>query len=157
MKNTTDVNNLTKRAKQEDAEAQFHLGLMYAYGHDVPQDYTEAMKWYLRAAEQGNVGAQNNLGVMYDEGQGVTQNYTEAIDWYRKAADQGNSGAQYNLAGMYERGDGVPQDYVEAYMWLNLAAHLDESSIAKRDKVQKMMTPEQIVEGQKMLVVRYGG
>jgi TPR repeat protein len=30
---------------------------MYDKGLDVPQDYTEALKWYRLAAAQGNAGA----------------------------------------------------------------------------------------------------
>ncbi|MBQ3458355.1 MAG: SEL1-like repeat protein [Synergistaceae bacterium] len=37
------------------------LGLMYQYGSKVKQDYAEARKWYLKAAEQGNTYAQNKL------------------------------------------------------------------------------------------------
>jgi len=36
-----------------NAEEQFNLGLMYFQGEGVPQDYTEAAKWYRLAAEQG--------------------------------------------------------------------------------------------------------
>ena len=32
----------------------------------MPQDYSEAVKWYRLAADQGNATAQYNLGVMYD-------------------------------------------------------------------------------------------
>lgn len=31
------------------------------YGDDVPQDHTEAVKWYKKAAEQGNEKAQLGL------------------------------------------------------------------------------------------------
>ena len=55
----------------------------------VSQDYSEAVKWYRKAAEQGDAGAQNDLGVCYDNGQGVNKDYTEAVKWYRKAAEQG--------------------------------------------------------------------
>ena len=57
---------------------------MYQNGQGVPQDYKEAVKWYLKAAEQGNAIAQNHLGVMYDQGKGVTQDYKEAAKWYLK-------------------------------------------------------------------------
>ena len=43
---------------------------MYAEGRGVPQDDTEAVKWYRRAADQGNAYAQFNLGVMYADGPG---------------------------------------------------------------------------------------
>src|SRR5262249_44510959 len=35
----------------------------YYYGKGVKQDYTEAVKWYRRAAEQGHATAMSDLGV----------------------------------------------------------------------------------------------
>jgi uncharacterized protein len=51
---------------------------MYGEGRGVPQDYSEAIKWFRLAAEQGNAKAQFHLGVMYANGQGVTQDYAAA-------------------------------------------------------------------------------
>jgi TPR repeat protein len=51
-------------ANQGDHSAQYNLGLMYEKGEDVPQSYTEAVKWYRLAADQGNASAQNNLGII---------------------------------------------------------------------------------------------
>ncbi len=65
-------------AEQGHVNAQFNLGIMYAYSQGVPQDYAEAVMWYRMAAEQGNANAQNNLGVMYSTGHGVPQDYTKA-------------------------------------------------------------------------------
>ena len=48
---------------------------MFLEGLGVPQDYTEAVNWFRKAAEQGYAQAQYKLGVMYDEGLGVTQDY----------------------------------------------------------------------------------
>jgi TPR repeat protein len=59
-------------------DAQFYMGLMYDLGQGVPQDYTEAMKWYRKAADQGYATAQHNLGILYDFGRGVRQDYAEA-------------------------------------------------------------------------------
>ena len=69
---------------------------MYQNGWGVPQDYTEAVWWYRKAAEQGNVAAQNNLGFMYDNGQGVPQDYVQAHLWFNLAAAQGNDMAKKN-------------------------------------------------------------
>jgi TPR repeat protein len=77
------------RAEQGDAAAQFNLGVMYAKGQGVAQDYAEAATWYRKAAEQGYAPAQCKLGTMYSQGHGVTQDYAEAMKWYRKAAEQG--------------------------------------------------------------------
>ena len=85
-------------------------------------NYTEAVKWWRKAAEQGNAYAQYNLGNCYYHGQGVPQDYAEAVKWYRKAVEQGNADAQYNLGACYENGDGVPQNYDEAVKWYRKAA-----------------------------------
>ena len=77
------------KAEQDDAAAQCNLGVMYAKGYGVAQDYAEAAKWYRKAAEQGYAPAQCKLGTMYVQGHGVAQDYAEAVKWYRKTADQG--------------------------------------------------------------------
>ena len=66
---------------------------MYEYGRGVGKNYSEAVRWYRKAAAQRHPTAQFNLGIMYQNGQGVGKNYTEAAKWYRKAAEQGNSEA----------------------------------------------------------------
>ena len=95
---------------------------MYDTGAGVPQDDTEAVRWFRLAADQGNASAQVNLGVMYDTGAGVPQDDTEAVRWFRLAADQGVASAQYNLGFMYSNGAGVPEDDTEAVRWYRLAA-----------------------------------
>ena len=51
-------------AEQGVAFAQYNLGVMYANGQGVPQNYKTAVKWYRLAAKQGLAGAQYYLGVM---------------------------------------------------------------------------------------------
>ncbi len=70
---------------------------MYAKGQGVPQDYTEAVKWYRLAVEQGDAVAQANLGLMYAKGQGVAQNDIQAYMWETLAAAQGNENASKGL------------------------------------------------------------
>ena len=110
-------------AKQGNPDAQNRIGYMYAYSQGgVPQDYTEAMKWWRKAASQGSAKAQTNIGFMYENGHGVLQDYAEAMKWYRKAAEQGIAAAQSNIGAMYANGKGVPQDYAEATKWYRKAA-----------------------------------
>ena len=124
---------------------------MYHNGWGVPQDYTEALRWFRKAAAQGHAGAQAKLGLMYSRGRGVTQDYDAAVRWYRKAAAQGHAGAQYNLGQMYRRGQGVKQDYVRAYVWWELAVAKGKEQARKgRDIVAKLMTAKQIAEAQKL-------
>ncbi len=84
-------------AEQEHAPAQYNLGLMYANGLGVVQDYKKAVKWYRTAAEQGNAPAQSNLGIMYSKGQGVLKDYVLGYMWFDIAASKGNNIARRNL------------------------------------------------------------
>ena len=143
-------------AEQGDADAQFHLGLMYESGQGVPPNDAEAIKWYRKAAEQDDAVAQFNLGIMYAKG--GSPNHAEAALWYRLAADHGLAGAQFNLGMMYVEGHGVPQDDVQALMWLDLAGsqlpalgtNQRNSTVDARDRVASKMTPQQIVEAQEL-------
>jgi uncharacterized protein len=114
-------------AEQGDGKAQTTLGMLYDGtlhndGERIDQNYSEAVRWYLLAAEQGGVFAQTQLGFMYHLGLGVTQNHAAAVRWYRAAAEQGNAHAQYNLALMYDEGLGVAQNYAAAVRWYRAAA-----------------------------------
>jgi hypothetical protein len=109
------------------AEVQFYLGLMYAQGQGMPQDYEQALTWFNKAAEQ-IPGAQYNLGLMYDDGRGVPQDYKEAAKWYVKAAERGLAEAQFRLGLMYDEGQGVLQDHKEAVRWYAKAAEQGEAS-----------------------------
>lgn len=106
-----------KAAEQNDASAQFNLGVCYKQGHGVAIDFVEAVKWYRKAADQNNDNAQSNLGYCYVFGQGVETNYAEAARLFRKAADQNNASAQFNLGNSYFRGEGVMKDEIEAVKW----------------------------------------
>jgi TPR repeat protein len=113
---------LTQLAERGNAAAQFDLGVMYAQGDGVAQDFGSAIDWYRRSASQGYAMAQTNLGMMYAKGLGVPSDYTQAADWYRRAAIQGQALAQVDLGGMYERGLGVPHDPAQAVEWFRKAA-----------------------------------
>ena len=82
---------LRRTANLGYTQAQFELGLRYANGSAVRQNFFEAVNWYRKAAEQGHKKAQFELGLFYAAGRGVRQNYAEAIKWYRKAAEQQNT------------------------------------------------------------------
>ncbi len=83
-------------AEQSDADALNYLGLMYAKGQGVPQNYAQAARWYGRAAERGDAAAQYNLGLAYGKGHGVPQNRTQAHMWLDLAAAQGFGPAAEN-------------------------------------------------------------
>jgi TPR repeat protein len=145
------IADLLIAAGQGDAKSQCLLGTMYGGGKGVPKNEAEAVNWYRKAAEQGLAEAQFSLGAAYHEGSGVTQDYDEANKWTRKAAEQGYTQAQYNLGVMYYNDRCMPRNYVLAHTWLNLAAANGMKKAGKfRDKVEKLMTKEQIAEAQRL-------
>ena len=113
------------------AEQLYEWGKM---GSDAYQEknYTEAVKWYRKAAEQGYTIAQHNLGTCYYYGHGVAKDYAEAVKWYRKAAEQGLANAQYGLGLCYEYGYGVAKDYTEAVNWYRKAAEQGHENAKKQ-------------------------
>jgi TPR repeat protein len=86
-----------RAARQGLAEAQFHLGNMYAYGlADLPPDADAARlaaQWYFEAARQGHAEAQYSLGILFLTGSGVVQDANVARKWITRAAAQGHADA----------------------------------------------------------------
>ena len=111
-----------KAAKKGNAAAQYNLGVCYANGQGVNQDYAKAVIWYEKSAEQGDADAQYNLGNCYFFGRGLSQDYAKAVTWYEKSARQGNADAQNNLGVCYYNGRGVQQDYAKAVTWYEKSA-----------------------------------
>ena len=71
---------------------------------------------------------------MHSKGQGVPQDYKEAVKWYRLSAEQG-----------------VALDYIQAYKWFYIAGNKGyEKGRTNRVIVEKLMTPDQIAEAQKL-------
>jgi TPR repeat protein len=73
---------------------QYLLGLAYEQGKEVPQDYSEAVRWYRLAADQGRSNAQRRLGYMYFRGRGVPRDLIHAHMWLNLSAAQGDTIAQ---------------------------------------------------------------
>ena len=88
---------------------------MYLDGRGVPQDDTEAIRWFRLAAAQEHPNAQTNLGIANTEGRGVSQSETLASVWFDLAAARGDPEAQYHLGVMYMNGEVFKKDLVEAY------------------------------------------
>ena len=88
----------------------------------MPQDSSEALRWWRRAAEKGEPFAQASLGVMYYEGQNVMQNYVQAYKWLTLAA----------------------------ILFSSPERELREEVVQFREEVGSKMTPAQIAEAQRL-------
>lgn len=69
---------------------------------------------------------------------------------YQKKANQGIGKYQTALGVRYATGKGCPKDLVLAYMWFNISAANNPQAATAREVIAQDMTPEQIVEGQKL-------
>jgi len=118
----SDFAELSAKAAQGNAEAQFKLGVRYHYGEGVPQNYSEALKWFQKAADQNYALGQSELGYMHEQGHGTAVNFDEAVKCYRKAAEQGLPMGQNNFGAMYDQGRGLQQNPAEAAKWFRKAA-----------------------------------
>lgn len=73
-------------AQNGEPNGYFLLGFFYYQGEGVTQNFTEAIKWFKKAANNGLCNSYGFLGACY-----ITQkNYVEAINWFKKAIDNGD-------------------------------------------------------------------
>ena len=144
------IYDFEQRVVQGDPVAQFCLAFMYKHGKGVPQNFQNAIEWYIKSAEQGYVPAQNDLGIIYSrivekkefsyeeiekEGlESVIMSYSmKSVESFTEAANRNNAIAQFNLAlvdrlvaSHYPEGS---KDYLEwsqqALLWYKKAAEQD--------------------------------
>ncbi|MBA3754318.1 MAG: sel1 repeat family protein [Nitrospira sp.] len=116
------------------------------------QNYEQACKWWLKAANQGLPLAQVSLGENFAIGKGCASvSYPQATHWFRRAAEQGNSLAQLKLGAAYLLGKGVPQDYTLAHMWANLAGAQGEDRAENiRNLAAEHLSPAQVAQAQEL-------
>ena len=78
--------------------------------------------------------------------------YATALKEWRPLAERGHANAQDNLGLMYTKGLGVPQDFVLAHKWFNIGAiEGNEDARKSRDNVEKIMTPQDVSEAQRLV------
>jgi TPR repeat protein len=100
--------------------AQFNLGTMYDVGQGVTQSYTEAVRWYRKAAEQGSKYAQEYLlrtAAAPNLERNRHREKSTAVERNRHLAEQGCKNAMYCMGLAYYKGDGVPVDESVALKW----------------------------------------
>jgi uncharacterized protein len=81
------LNWLKKAAEDDQAQAQWILGMNYRDGRFVERDEKMAFDLFLRAAKQSDVDSQVSVAQMYEDGDVVPRDYVKAVYWYKKAAE----------------------------------------------------------------------
>ena len=135
------LKKLEKEVAEDSLPEEEMLARAYACleGKGVPQDKTEAARWFRKAAEQGHGEAQYRLAMLLLSGDGVRRDTAEATRLFRKAAEQGHAKAQFELAVRLFKGDDVPQDKAQAAEWHRKAAEqgLAEAQCSLGDMLSK--------------------
>ncbi|KAG0314860.1 hypothetical protein BGZ97_008880 [Linnemannia gamsii] len=107
-----------KAAKQNHAESQIFLEMMYLVGEDIPQDYYRALQWLLPLVMEGCPFAQYHVGSMCETDKGLfSKDYSKGMEWYLKSADQGDKDSQVHIGFLYFDGHGVHKDDEIALKW----------------------------------------
>lgn len=119
-----------KAAQLGDSSAMHALGLMYKNGEAVPQDYKQAVAWFLKAinADPNNKLAVNCMGVMCYYGAGTAQDYVTARKYFLRAAELGVPESMNFIGAIYEYAQGVNQDWKSAAEWYLKAVRADNKN-----------------------------
>ena len=77
---------MSSLALQGNAEAEYELGRLYQNGDGISRNLTEAVTWFIAAADHGVTAAAATLGILYSLGVGVPMDAQSSADWFRRAA-----------------------------------------------------------------------
>ena len=78
------------------AEAQYHLGWLYANGNGLRVNLPEAIRWWSIAADLGHQDAGFSIGMAFLNGEpkSLDRDFPQALVWLRRAGDHGQEDAQ---------------------------------------------------------------
>ena len=107
-----------------NAAAEFVLGDSYEHGTGVPQDYAEALRWYLKSANRGYAAAQVPLAWLYF-GHGPSKCSAEELQALDRAFSAGNITADSAERFSFCTSDSDNLD--QAYFWVDVALASDQS------------------------------
>ena len=97
-------------AVNNDAQAQYNVGICYFDGNGVKKDLIEAYNWFSKSA-----GGQNADGIVavadcHFYGYGISKDIPSAVATFKKMAQQKHRYAQFRLGSCYEQGIVVEQN-----------------------------------------------
>lgn len=124
---TAAATSCAKEAANGGATAQRILGTMYDKGNGVPEDPTQAVAWYRRAAPT-DLEAKFLLARLVEVGRGTYAAGSESVTLLREAAAGGHLRAQQTLAFRLENGAGIRKDEAEALTWYRRVAERGDAA-----------------------------
>ncbi len=97
-----------------NALAQFSLGLFYQNGWGRETNSVLACQWFEKAAQSGVPTAQHLTGVCFEQGTHQLEDPIAAANWFQKAAQAGHIHSYCHLANLLMTGRGFPKDPAKA-------------------------------------------
>lgn len=118
--------NIEQRADEDDPQACFQLGVLYANGLGVKQNSPSARKWLKRAVKGNYIAAYTILGWLYMNDESLGMSDTDAIELLLHAAEANDSDAQCSLGDIYLEGAaGIEPNPKAMLQWYSRAANLE--------------------------------
>jgi TPR repeat protein len=115
---------IEEAAASGDADACFKLGALYANGHGVKQNSTQARKWLKKAAAKDSVTARTLLAWLYLNDDSLGASDTDALELFLAAAAAGDTDAQCSLGDIYMEGAaGIEPNPTAMLKWYSSAAN----------------------------------
>jgi TPR repeat protein len=119
--------DLKTRVEQGDAAAMNGLGMMYALGRGVSQNYGTALELFRRAALQGQVPGMVNVGLLYDRHTTRPGHSISAYAWLRTALSFG-----------------VPDEDRDAIIFRlgMIASHIGDTNAARAERLASLLVED---------------
>ena len=135
---------------QDNKLAQFYI----AEQKFKADDYSSALKWYIKSANSGFKSAVDNAKIMIDNGLGVKNNMDEVVDFLsREGLENNDLFSQMYLGDVYRDGR-YKKDYERSFFWYSKAAMQGEPRaeyyIANMS-VAGIGTPQNVPRGVRLL------
>lgn len=111
-----------------NAAAEFVLGDSYEHGRGIPQDYAEALRWYLKSANRGLPAAQVALAWLYFGHSPITRCTAEEVHALTEKIAAGNATPEILDRSLFCAKDSDSYwNIEEAYFWVDVALASDQS------------------------------
>ena len=116
------VHDTELKAAAGDPQAQMLYAMMIAGLPQLKQTYSQALPWFLKAAQAGAPYAQYQIGTGLLQGRGCQCDAGKGEIWLQKAAQADQPDAQVSLAEYLLKGEPTQESVAGAVVWLERAA-----------------------------------
>lgn len=107
------------------ADKCYELGLIYAKGIAVKQDYQKAFECFKKACEKGSLSKRNgcySLASLYRNGNGTQRDYQQALKYFSVVCESGDLYGCLRIGDLYYNGGyGLDGDIKKAYEYFKMA------------------------------------